>query len=486
MRFDIESFPSDVAKMASGNPDRPAAEGTAFKRALDTVFAVRVAEEPFTVPDGHAVAFMTVLLNAHDPKARKGEPQQRKIDSFESLQSRDEAKARAERVTADRLSGIIAEIGSYLPSVLDPSVSKVPPKVGSKMPVALGGHAKSAVSPIHATGATTHARVPLSYAGSAAYIPLAKLLCARITGERGKTAMLIERIANGDVFANALSELGVPADALATAGEMYRRKRDNGLSDVSAIDGDHMKAMFVPDGAGGYVQVTPIPSAAIYTELPQRMRERQQRGSDGSATAFVPRTAVVTSAKPQNVGLHVQYQGGQLTRIRASYYPIEHVGIQRRITNWKNGAPLFYAGLLRGSHAVQRFARLERDPDPSAPGHGYSTHEIRSALDRYAGDMALTLAKYLRDVRDECAADPGSLGDKAEYACSPAVRDLVLFQDRSATEDDRQALIQQALQAVLRALMRVDPALFRTRAHDERVRDRLTRRLKAALEPELP
>lgn len=458
MWFYPESFREDVTALVANDSNRPLNEAKVAAYAADILPALRFREPPWCVLDSHALAFAIRLTNA---------TQLSKIETFQNLENPETAQAALGKLNADKVRTVIAAIGHFVPSFVEPKVSKVPAKTGSQMPIALGKQASTPTSAVFASGLNTQAAIATSFAGNAADNRIAKLLSARIGNAQGQVATMLEHVVANDAIGQTLGQLGLDPQVIKAATAAFQLKQNAGLREVTAIDGDRMKCLFVPDNQranqGGYRQVTPVPSVALYTELPNRLRQRRDNGY------WVPTSRSVMSAKPQNVGLQASYQGGQLTRIHGRYRPIAIHTYQRKLAALGEGAAAFFtASMLSDSEDPAYLGELIKTILGSDGKH-YVNADIRARRDYRARRLVQSLLDAMRDFQGYCSDLP-ELHEKGAFARQDYVSEVLVLGKRNATSEELAAITQEMTLAILQAILQAGGQLSKDDAQDERVR----------------
>jgi hypothetical protein len=437
MQFRPTTFIEDF--VASQYPDaakRPADKEVA--RGLErSLLALQAGTEPYDVADAALDAYLTCAVNAvataDDPAA---------------LADRAAAAQALSGLSPQAMLRVVDALGTLAPKLEEPKIGAV----GDRMPVAL--FHDPAACPVTAEALypscrTLDSRVQLTSSANAGDNRIAKLYCTRFARNGDRPAALIDRIADTDtrVF-DALVALGLDAEALDAVRRRYRARRAQGLDAVSALD-HRMNVLFVPFG-GDYLQVTPVPSAAVFTELAARVRARRRAGSR------IPASQAIISSKPQNACLHLNYEVGRVTRFAARYRAIDAASPWRKLRAVQHGAPFFSATMLADVTAVQRYAALVAPRIGDRAEEAYQNRDIRDAIQRHGRAIAAVLAAELKGFRSFCldaAADeiaetpppgwlgafarpgrpadtPGALEGAAEAACTVATAALQRADDR--------------------------------------------------------
>ncbi|GEM_PF-4266617 len=455
MQFDPDRYRRDAAIAASGDPNKPATERQAAAHLQDTLPALRPQEPPYAVTQGQIAFFLPLLVNAIFGN---------KVGSFEALEDEAAAREALAALPVDWARRVVEATGYFAPSFADPKVSRVKSSKRIEMPIALGREAGTPASHRFASGLNTAAAIESSFAGNAADNRLAKLFSSRIADADtdGQPRTLIEYLHDEHAFGRALLELGLDETVKQAAVEAFETQQQAGLSAVTAIDGNRMKAVFVPDGHGGYWQVSPVPSVALYTELPRRIRQRRQAGQ------WVRRSQRLTSAKTQNVGLQANYQGGRLTRIHASYRRIDTSAYQRRLAALRQGAATFFqANVLHDTEETARLGALLRTI-LNASEEGYVNADIRAGRDRRIQRLLDTLIEDLEAFQDFVAWQPTPFETEGETRRDHLAEVLVLAR-RRASPDELDAVAEDMAAAILSAIQRDDPSFTQADARDDRV-----------------
>jgi len=451
MKLQPETYREEIAYLASPTPDKQAAEKAASEYASDKLAALRPAETPCDVPQGTETFAVRMLVNATLAGGAK---------AFAELESAQRAQQALHAVDQSKMERVVAAMGYYTPSLLDPKVSRI----AGAMPIALGRDEGVPASRRYASALTIQAAIDVSYAGNAGDNRLGKLLAARLTDSEAYTATLLERLMARDAFGQALMDQGLAAGVADAAVAIFERKKTAGLRDVSAIDGDRMKTVYVPDGHGSYYQVTPTPSIALYTEIPRRTRERA-----ADDNTWIPRSRRTISAKPQNVGLQVNYQGGRLTRLHATYRPLNPRSHEQRLQALRHGAPFFQPVMLRDAgddlkHYVDLCRRML-----GSGGDAYVNTDIRQGRDRRAERLIGILVDEARTFREYCA-EIDWIDDPSAFERTDYVPDVLVRSRRSPTADEVERIANDMAQTVLQAAQYIKPnPLATTEAMDDRV-----------------
>ncbi|MBK1667604.1 hypothetical protein CKO28_06100 [Rhodovibrio sodomensis] len=457
MKFNPDTLHRDLAIQISEDTGKKTTEQQALAHVPAAVMALRAQDRPLQVAQQDVVAYCTVLLNstggakkpatASAPHKQEGDTSGEKgkkvPKTWDDLTSQEAARAFLSTVTAARWISAVQSMGALAPKYLEPKTSKI----DGKMPSALGLGLVGTGDGRYASALTTDARIRMTFCGNAELTRVAKVLMARVEIEGGEAAHVIELLADTDgALFRAFGSLGANTKGLEAASSVYLQRRLVGLGEVSAIDGDRMKCVFVPHG-GGYLQVTPTPSAALFTEVPQRLRERR------AGKQWIKDHDATLSSKPQNAGLHASYEGGKIRRIDAAYRPINTSQHWRKLKAVAHGAPFFTASMLRDEECVTNYASLVH-PFLSTPDDAYSNRDIRSALEYHARSMAAQLIENLRDFQDFCSTHT-ALNDEAFHG--PAwVRRIVAGETGSWSPAERAQIAQEMSTAMADALARAD------------------------------
>ena len=431
MQFHPSRLAKDVIEAAEAAGFRAPAAKEVTRLAGRKVLALPSDEVAYEVPDNQVRNFLICAVNALDQKA----------ETIEELSSAERAASGFGAIKPTAYANAVESLGQLVPKFAEPKISRV----GDSMPTAFGvGLPDTAYSPIHASSRTIDARVRMTFCGNAADMRTAKLFCAHWRRPGGPSEMLLETLAANERGArDILVGLGADAEHLDAAVTRFRERREAELSEVSAIEA-RMKCVFVPVG-GDYVQVSPVPSVAAYTEVAQRIRERRAEGRR------VPASYSVISSKPQNAGMHASFVDGHIPRLHARYRPIDQLSHWRKLVAVQKGAPFFQESMLRDVPALTRYAELIAPLLGSSDGEAYRNADIVAGISHQGERVGEALVAWLHEFQAFCVETRGTLDPDATTG-SGWLLDVCVHGRRGWEPTDIEAAADEAARIAVRAV----------------------------------
>ncbi|MTI15946.1 hypothetical protein E1162_01695 [Rhodobacteraceae bacterium RKSG542] len=246
---------------------------------------------------------------------------------------------------------------------------------------------------------------------NAPLIPIQKVLYRPLQVEGRPSKSLVEHILNPDDG----SSIVLDAFAQVFGGECLEVVKDvllNPLAPITTLPPKEFPIVFVPNPAGGDLQVTPVSPARAYMGAKEVVRQKIDEKRQLVPFWHLSKQAI--SAKPQNISGKL---GGPRMRFHAALPKMLDQYDAQLFRYAKGGAfPRFNIKPLQDD--VVRYARLAEQDE------AYSNRDIRRGLDSRADRVVMPLLDFIATVKEDAMA----FAAQEELPAAPSPIELLLKQ----------------------------------------------------------
>lgn len=378
-------------------------------RLISTTFSFLPDEDIFCVRLDHYTSYLCLVINlaakVYDQDSKSIDPlnqecareillQGRRPDEKKLVENRLKSEEMGSQAKSPKRRPIIDDMIAAAPGIGEINIKLVDPKIDKARGLGLVVNISRGMMNVLKSSSMTNsgninASVRRGYSGNAAHTVGAKILSSRHKNEKGEIKTLLDLLVESRDARQGMISIGVPPEKISSLIGVIDSNAD--LSNVTAVHPARMKTMFVPIGAGQYVQVTPVPTIARFVEQNSRLRRLGWR---------VKSSRTQISDKPANASMYALFEDGKIIRLHADF-PRQEVYERRAYAIAAGRLPVEVRSI--STEAVQEIITLSvtqggRLTVRGIDQEGYTNVRIRAALDHWISSASSGFLDALLEI----------------------------------------------------------------------------------------
>lgn len=224
----------------------------------------------------------------------------------------------------------------------------------------------------------------------AAKSPYAKILLSRIQMPADISALPVAlHIGEDHPIGSWFRErFGIDAESAVLAG----LRECMSPEEITAIVSPLIPVVFVPDGHGDYLQLSPVPSNTTFCNLASIFEQARKDGD------HIPGIEISHGSKAQNSSVHLGLSGGRYRRFLGTF-PSPVARAERTIRSFlaTGRLPLPWSSRMEISATIHAIVALAGSIERSASGEEYANAAMRHELDARVDHLVDALADESRE-----------------------------------------------------------------------------------------